>query len=149
MAKRAHKVRLSDLELDRARAQAREFEAADARVVRAEYEAKMDSLKLSFSDGLIVSIPRNHLQGLEGANRSELSNIELVGHGTGLHWPRLDVDHYVFGLLQHRFGTRRWISEIGRRGGRSRSKAKAKAARRNGRAGGRPRTKTTQISSRQ
>lgn len=146
MAKRTHEVQLSDLELDRARTQARKFQAADARVVRAGYQAKADLVELYFSDGLIVSIPRGHLQGLEEANTSELSKIDLVGHGTGLHWPLLDVDHYVLGLLQHRFGTRSWIREMGQRGGRSRSEAKARAARRNGRAGGRPRMKGVRIS---
>ena len=37
------------------------------------------------------------------------------------------------------FGTRRWMAEIGRRGGKRRTKAKALAARANGAKGGRPR----------
>jgi hypothetical protein len=37
------------------------------------------------------------------------------------------------------FGNRRWMSEIGKRGGAARTAAKAAAARTNGRQGGRPR----------
>lgn len=146
MGNKIHRVRVSDREIDRALERAGEFEAADPRVARAEYQAKTDLVNLYFSDGLIVSIPRNHLQGLGEANRSELTRIEIVGNGTGIRWPLLDVDHYVLGLLQHRFGTKRWAAEIGRKGGLAKSESKAKAARRNGLAGGRPRAKAVQHS---
>jgi hypothetical protein len=98
-------------------------------------------VSLDFADGLRVSIPRKLLQGLDRASRSQLSKIEIVGNGTGLRWPLLDVDHYVLGLLEHRFGTKRWMNEMGRRGGLAKSKAKSEAARRNGLKGGRPRSR--------
>jgi hypothetical protein len=139
MRKEAHKVQVSSVQIDSTIARARQFAAGDPRVVRVQYEAKDDLVSLRFADGIKVSIPRKQLQGLERANRSRLSKIEIVGNGTGLHWPLLDVDHYVLGLLEHRFGTKRWMNEIGRRGGLVKSNAKTKAARRNGLKGGRPR----------
>lgn len=144
MNRKTHRIRVSERDIDQALEQARRFEPMDARVVRAEYHAASDMLNLYFSDGLIVSIPRKHLQGLESAGRTELANVQIIGNGTGLHWPMLDVDHYVLGLLQHRFGTKRWVAAIGKKGGLVRSRAKAQASRRNGRAGGRPRTKAFQ-----
>jgi hypothetical protein len=121
--------------------QARQFEKfrADRRAVRAEYEAVGDRVAVYLSDGVIVSIPREYLQGLHGATRAQLSDINVVGRGTGLHWPELDADHYVPGLLNQVFGTKRWMSELGRLGGLSRSEAKARASRANGAKGGRPR----------
>jgi hypothetical protein len=56
----------------------------------------------------------------------------------------LDVDHYVAGLLEHRFGTKRWVNEIGRRAGLVKSAAKTKAARKNGLKGGIPRLNVLQ-----
>jgi hypothetical protein len=144
MRRRTHKVHVSAGQIDSAIARTREFEAKDPRVVRVQYEAKEDLVSLYFADGFRISIPRTQLQGLEGANQSQLSNIEIVGNGTGLHWPLLDVDHYVLGLLAHRFGTERWMNEIGRRGGLAKSVAKTKAARRNGLKGGRPRIRALQ-----
>ena len=144
MRKETHKVRVSSGQIDSAIARARQFEANDPRVIQVQYEAKEDLVSLSFADGLKVSIPRKQLQGLERANRSQLSKIEIVGNGTGLHWPLLDIDHYVPGLLEHRFGTKRWMNEIGRRGGLVKSKAKTEAARRNGLKGGRPRSSVLQ-----
>ena len=143
-----HKIKVSRGEIDSAIARARQFEANDPRVNRVAYDVKGDLVSLYFADGLKVSIPRKQLQGLEGAKHSQLSKIEIMGNGTGLHWPLLDVDHYVFGLLQHRFGTKRWMNEIGRRGGLVKSVAKAKAARRNGLKGGRPRLSSVQTSRR-
>jgi hypothetical protein len=139
MRKRAHKVHVSSGRIDAAITRARQFEPNDPRVMRVQYEPGQDLVSLYFADGLRISIPRKQMQGLERANRSQLSKIEIVGNGTGLHWPLLDVDHYVLGLLEHRFGTKRWMNEIGRRGGLVKSEAKTKAARRNGLKGGRPR----------
>src|SRR5579863_245801 len=144
MRKGPHKVRVSSGQIDSAIARARQFEAHDPRVIRARHETREDLVSLYFADWLKVSIPRKLLQGLERANQSQLSKIEIVGHGTGLHWPLLDIDHYVLGLLAHRFGTKRWMNEIGRRGGLVKSKAKAKAARRIGLKGGRPRVSALQ-----
>ncbi len=147
MAKEIHKVQVSSGDVDSASARARQFEAQDPRVLRARYEAEEDLVSLYFDDGLKISIPRKQLQGLERADPSQLSKIEIVGRGTGLHWPLLDVDHYVLGLLEHRFGTKRWMEEIGRRGGLAKSKAKTKASRRNGLKGGRPRLRALQNTS--
>ena len=148
MAKESHKINVSGVQIDAAIAQARQFECSDPRVIKAQYQAKKDLVSLYFADGVRISIPRKQLQGLERANRSQLSRMEIVGRGTGLHWPLLDVDHYVLGLLEHRFGTKRWLNEIGRRGGLVKTKAKSAAARRNGLKGGRPRLSVLQNRSR-
>lgn len=144
MRKEPHKVAVSSSQIDAAIARAQRFEFDDPRVTSVFYEAKDDLVSLYFADGLRISIPRKHLQGLERATQTQLSKIEIVGNGTGLHWPLLDVDHYVLGLLGHRFGTRRWMNEIGRRGGLAKSESKTKAARRNGLKGGRPRISALQ-----
>jgi hypothetical protein len=70
------------------------------------------------------------------AKRSDLKVIEITPSGFGLHFPRLDVDLWLPGLLEGVFGTREWMaSRLGARGGQ----AKARAARVNGKLGGRPR----------
>jgi hypothetical protein len=110
------------------------------RAIKAEYNRKDDLVTLHFIDGIRVSIPRGKLQGLQDAKLSQVAKIELLGGGTGLHWPELDVDHYVPGLLNRVFGTARWMAEIGRTGGSARSRAKTRAARANGKRGGRPKS---------
>jgi len=76
---------------------------------------------------------------LESAKATDLRRIEITLHGSALRWPTLDVDHYVPALMEGVFGNKRWMGAIGKKGGSVRSAAKAKAARTNGRRGGRPR----------
>jgi hypothetical protein len=57
-----------------------------------------------------------------------------------MHWPRLDADLYVPGLLSGALGSRAWMAaQLGAEGGRASTPAKAEAARANGAKGGRPR----------
>ena len=125
-------------QIDAALSRASGFAVRDRRVVRVEYEKKPDLITLYLDDGIRVAMPRKKLQGLQSATASQLARIEILGGGTGLHWPLLDVDHYVPGLLNHIFGTSRWMAELGHRGGSVTSKAKTAAARANGKKGGRP-----------
>jgi hypothetical protein len=137
-----HKVVTTDAEIDRALLRAGALEG-EPRVVAVEYRpgAGLDLLILKLSDGRREIIPREDLQGLENATREQVAQVEILGKGTGLHWPELNVDHYVPGLLKHIYGTKRWMAEIGRSGGSARSAAKRKASRANGLKGGRPRRK--------
>ena len=133
-----HKVVTTDAQIESALAQARRFAPDDRRAAAAFYDANKDRVVLALSNGVEVSIPRSDLQGLKNASPSQAAQIELLGGGTGLRWPQLDVDHYVSGLLNNIFGTAAWMRHVGRLGGSSRSRAKAAAARANGRKGGRP-----------
>jgi len=146
MNKNVHRVVTTDQQIDAALEQAKTFAASDRRVLKAQYEPDGDRIALFLADGVNVSIPRKYLQGLQSATRAQLSHIEILGRGTGLYWPQMDVDHYVPGLLNSVFGTRRWMSELGRRGGASTSDAKADAARANGAKGGRPRKSVKAVS---
>src|SRR5689334_12405585 len=100
MPVKTHAIATTDAEIDLALRQAKVFAETDRRVNHAEYIPSADEVRLEFPDGVKLLIPRSKLQGLNDASRAELSDIELLGGGTGLHWPKLDVDHYVLGLLE-------------------------------------------------
>lgn len=102
------------------------------------YIPRVDAFELVLSNGTRAIYPREQLQGLQRGTRKQFSNVELVGGGSGLHWPDLDADLLVEGLLHGVYGTKQWMSQLGRIGGSVRSKAKTEAARRNGLKGGRP-----------
>jgi hypothetical protein len=127
----------SDAEIDAAIARGR-LASAPA-VVTAEYDRVRDEIALRFVNGVRLQIPRALLEGLAEASPGAVAEIEILGPGTGLRWPRLDVAHYVPGLLDGVFGTRKWMRELGRRGGAVSTPQKAAAARANGLKGGRPR----------
>ncbi len=79
-------------------------------------------------------------EGLQGANASQLSAIEITPSGLGLHFPKLDADLYVPALLEGVLGSKKWMaSRLGAVGGKRTSVSKKRASRANGKLGGRPR----------
>ncbi|MBB1499615.1 DUF2442 domain-containing protein [Paracoccus sp. MC1862] len=107
--------------------------------VSAEYDAHQNRLVVGLNNGVVIMVPVHLLEELAEAGADDLAEIEISPAGLGLHWPRLDADVYVPALMQGVFGTRRWMAaQLGASGGRATSKAKADAARANGRKGGRP-----------
>ncbi len=137
-----HDIVTSDAEIDRAIERAKNLRS-EPLVSAVEYRPGpgLDLLILKLSDGNRRVIPREDLQGLQSATKGQVARIEILGGGTGLHWPDLDVDLYVPGLLRGIYGNKEWMAQIGRRGGLVTSPAKKAAARVNGLKGGRPRRK--------
>ena len=108
--------------------------------VSAHFDRVEGRIVVGLSNGLDLGVPVRLAQGLVGSKASDLADIEITPSGMGLHWPRLDADLYLPGLLEGTFGTRRWMAQVlGKAGGSSKSTAKQKAARVNGTLGGRPR----------
>lgn len=138
VARRA--VIITDAEFDRAIERAKAVRRGPL-VTSVEYKAApgLDLFILKLSDGSRRAIPREDLQGLQSGTKDQLARVEILGGGTGLHWPDLDADLYVPGLLRGIYGAKKWMAKIGRRGGMVTSAAKKRAARANGAKGGRPR----------
>ena len=108
--------------------------------VAARYEEQDARLVVDLNNGVTVLIPIHLLEEVATANPEDLREIEITPAGLGLHWPRLDADVYVPGMLQGAFGSKNWTaSQLGAEGGRASTPAKAKASRENGQKGGRPR----------
>lgn len=121
----------------RAQGQARLHDASA--VVEAHYESDGDVIALKFGRGGSMAIPRSAVPDLRRASASSLASVVVSPAGDALSWPALDVDVYVPGLVERTFGSRLFAASTGRLGGRTRSKAKAAAAKANGAKGGRPR----------
>ncbi len=108
--------------------------------VSARYDRRAARIVVDLNTGVQIAFPPRLTEGLAAASPAELAEIEISPAGLGLHWPKLDADVYVPALLQGVFGSKRWMAaQLGAAGGQARSRAKAVAARENGRKGGRPR----------
>ncbi len=132
----------TDAEIDAALEQTRAYEekyGPSPYAVKIDYINNYHLLVVHLSNGLRLALPVENLQGLENATPEQLGNYELHGPGYGFGFPDLDADFYVDGLIEGVYGNRKWMAELGRRGGASRSEAKRKAVRANGAKGGRPR----------
>lgn len=127
-------------EVKRANARARAMQASSPRVVAARYDQRLGRVVLALSSKVEVMFAPEDAQGLERARAGDLETIEISPSGLGIHFPKLDADLYVPALLEGFLGSRAWMAaRLGEKGGRSRSAAKRKAAKTNGKLGGRPR----------
>ncbi len=138
------RVTKSELEAAKRRADATLRGAPHATHVHYDRKSdrKSDRIVIGLSSGIDVVFRPRDAQGLEDATPHQLARIEISPSGLGIHFPRRDADIYLPALLEGFLGSRRWIaSQIGKLGGSVSTNAKARAARRNGELGGRPKTK--------
>jgi hypothetical protein len=56
------------------------------------------------SDKKEVRFPVYLNEKLRTATKEQLENIEIICGGTGLHWPDLDEDLSVIGIIEGRYG---------------------------------------------
>lgn len=128
-----------------ARKRAHALKAHVPKAVAARYDAASKALVVQLEGGVYVGFPTTALQGLENAKAQTMRRIEISPSGYGIHVPALDADFYLPALLEGIFGTREFMAERGRRGGRAVSSAKKTAAQANGKLGGRPRKVTGEV----
>ncbi|MGA3261370.1 MAG: DUF2442 domain-containing protein [Bryobacteraceae bacterium] len=125
---------------ERANQHAKDRQARFPRALSARYDHKTGRIVIHLSSKLIVSFSPCDVEGLEDARPLQLNQIEISPSGFGIHFPAVDADLYVPGLLEGFLGSKTWIAaRLGQTGGRSSSKAKKAASRANGKLGGRPR----------
>lgn len=61
-----------------------------------------DELIVSLTDGRVLFVPIAWFPRLAHAQPDQLSRYELLGEGEGIHWPAVDEDVSVPGLLAGR-----------------------------------------------
>ena len=110
------------------------------RAVAAAYNRKTKTIAVEMNNGASFSFPPHLAQGLEDGKPTQWADVQVSPMGTGLHWPQLDADLNVQGLLEGLFGSHAWRKAHAARAGGVKSEAKAMAARLNGAKGGRPKT---------
>jgi hypothetical protein len=125
-----------EMATERARAMRKTFPHA----IAARYDHASRRVMIDLNSKLTIGFSPRDVQGLEHANPSQLEEIEISPSGFGIHFPKVDADVYLPGLLEGFLGSKQWMaSRLGELGGQSRSRAKKAASRANGRLGGRPR----------
>ena len=127
---------LTDAQIDAALERGRTARLHEPRAAAARYDRRSGQVVVELANGCTFAFPPHLAQGLEAATEEQLSQVEILGAGSGLHWEALDADLSIPGLLACLFGTKAYLAQ---QAGRATSPAKAAAARANGAKGGRPR----------
>ncbi len=72
------------------------------KAVKAWYENQQICIMLEDEREIRFPVKKNNL--LKNAPVEKVSQIEIICNGTGLHWPLLDEDLTVSGIIEGRFG---------------------------------------------
>ncbi len=79
-----------------------------------------DSMAVQLDDGRSLSVPLAWYPRLLHGTKAEREKYELIGDGEGIHWPELDEDLSVEGLLAGRRSAEsaaslaKWMAKRGR-----------------------------------
>lgn len=132
-------MEISEGTFEAANRRAVEKKAAFPAAVAVRYDRRISRIVIALASGLELSFSPRDAQGLESARPADLADAHISPSGLGVHFPLVDADLYIPALLEGFLGSKRWMAaQAGRLGGQSASKAKAAAARHNGKLGGRP-----------
>jgi hypothetical protein len=91
------------------------IEIQEARAQRVEVSE--DALRVELVDGRVVIVPLTWYPRLWYGTAEERSRFEIIGDGTLIHWPVLDEDLSVIGILADRRSgespesLKKWLSE--------------------------------------
>ncbi len=72
----------------------------EARPRAVEVSVTDDELRVVLADGRALSVPLAWFPRLLHANSAQRQRFELLGDGEGIHWPDVDEDLSVAGLLR-------------------------------------------------
>ncbi len=128
-----------DKQIERAKADWLKAEETEVRAKSAKYDPRLKLLIVKLSNGAEIRLPPHLLEGLSEASPDQIADVHLSGNGDSIHWEKLDIDFSISGLASGILGTKAWMSELGREGGKKSTRAKSIAAKENGKKGGRPR----------
>ncbi len=111
----------------------------EPKIDKVYYKSDIDSIIITLLNRVCVSIPRNLISELSGANEKQIKNVTINPLRDTLIWDSIDVHISLKGLLIEYFQLLNWMGPvIAGKNGQIKSAAKAEASRLNGKRGGRP-----------
>lgn len=89
----------TDAQIDAALARGEVARLSEPRAASVRYDRELGRVVVELTNGCTFAFPPRLAQGLEHATEDQLTQVEILGTGHGLHWEVLDVDLSVPGLL--------------------------------------------------
>jgi Protein of unknown function (DUF2442) len=82
-------------------------------------------LIIGLTNGRRIALPIEGVLELKKATKKVLENWELLGRGTSINWPDIDVALPINGIIEGVYGKSRWMSELGNGKGAGEEEAQA------------------------
>ncbi|MDR3635075.1 MAG: DUF2442 domain-containing protein [Isosphaeraceae bacterium] len=82
---------------ENARSRARAYVPTTALAKSVEFDETM--MRVAFTDGRVLCVPLTWFPTLSAATPEQRTRCEIGGGGIGLHWPDLDEDLSIAGLM--------------------------------------------------
>jgi|ERR1700722_18054127 hypothetical protein len=73
----------------------------DLRIEALDFHPEQDLMLVILSTKVVLTQKLSSYKSLRVADKSQLLQYEIVGRGTGIHWPSLDEDLSLKGFLQN------------------------------------------------
>ncbi len=99
-------------EIEEATRRGQESLKTEIQASSARYDRATNRLILELKNGATFTVPCELVQGLRGASPEAIAKVKLGPRGASLHWAKLDTDFSVGGIVQGRFGTKRWMEQV-------------------------------------
>ena len=80
--------------------------------VAVRYDANSQQIVIDLTSGCSLHIPPQIVQGLAKATNTELRTVRILGPGTTIFWPKLDLHFSVEGLLEGITGSQAWMKSL-------------------------------------
>ena len=88
-----------------------------------QYVPLLRILIIGLSNGRRIALPIEDVPELSKATKKVLQNCELVGHGTAINFPDIDVALPIDGIIKGVYGKSRQMAELGQKDGGAKTKA--------------------------
>ena len=78
---------------------------------------------IGLNNGRRIALPIGDVPALSKATKKVLQNCELLGRGTAINFPDIDVALPIDGIIEGVYGKSRWMAELGQKDGGAKAEA--------------------------
>ena len=106
-------MEISDSVFEAANQRAKAIAAELPAAVAVKYDKRISRVVIRLASGLELAVAPRDAEGLEHARPADLVDAQISPSGLGVHFPRIDADIYIPGLLQGVLASKRRSMAIG------------------------------------
>jgi hypothetical protein len=88
-----------------------------------QYIPLLKIIIIGLNNGRRIAPPIEDVPAPSKATKKVLQNCELLGRGTAINFPDIDVGLPIDGIIEGVYGKSRWMTELGQKDGSAKTEA--------------------------